>query len=162
MRAEAMMRGALREVKTLPKRMLKIEGRKRFEDMTDIEASYLACLVDGEGTVTVYIKAVGYVCVRIGMTAIGFIRQLCDKWGGGFYIYERKGLKCKPCAHWYISKEDGVYVFLQKIMPYLQVKRPQVELALRMLNMQNEDVTGWRDKWSYMVKEMRKLNKRGR
>lgn len=143
-------------------RMLKIEGRRKFENMTDVEASYLAALVDGEGTITVYVKTVGQVWVRIGMTATEFIRRLCDKWGGGFYNYERKGFKCKRCAHWYISKQDGVYVFLQKIMPYLEVKRPQVELALRMLDMQNEDVTGWRDKWSRMVKEMRKLNKRGR
>jgi len=130
--------------------------------MTDVEASYLAGLFDGEGCVVAFRQRGGFYSpyATIGMTA-GLPHELWMEWGGLFYARSR-GLLHKPCNVWEIRKQGELHVFFQKIKPYLRVKYFQVDLALRMLDILGEKSEGWKEELNRMAEEMHRLNKKGR
>jgi hypothetical protein len=142
------------------RRVLKVEGRRRFEDMTVEDAVYLACLVDCEGCIGIYGRYT-MAQIDIHMTA-GFPRALCEEWGGGIYSEDDKNPRHKIYEHWKIMEQDRVRVFLLKIKPYLRLKRRQADLALRIIDVCSEKGEGWKGERDHIREETHKLNKTGR
>lgn len=121
------------------------------------DAIYLAALVDGEGSIG---ERRGGIRVRIGMTAVELVKDLCEEWGGCIYAKHPKNPRHKPSLDWYIEEKDKVRSFLQKISPYLRLKGPHAALALRMLKI-DKKAKGWKDEWNVLAEELGKLNEKG-
>ena len=98
--------------------------------MKKIDLAYVAGIIDGEGCI--YIehgkKGKGFqLSVSVGSSD----RWLCEflKFSFGGCLYDMKS-KTLPCWKWEIrTKQAGQ--FLGDIFPYLRLKKPQAEIALK-------------------------------
>lgn len=101
---------------------------------------YAAGIFDGEGCIMIQkAKPVAYwLTVRVGTTDLELLTWLKVRWGGSV-SRTRFRLQRKPSAEWQlINKAAGQ--FLRSVLPFLQTKRPQAELALKFLG----DRQDWR------------------
>ena len=102
--------------------------------MKKINLSYFAGIFDGEGSISLSKTNssksntfVLYVCV--GNTNEWIIQQLKFCFGGIVTYQEPKGNK-KPRWMWTLQAQKALG-FLVLIEPYLHIKRPQAEIAIR-------------------------------
>ncbi len=98
-----------------------------FDDVTDIEAAYMAGLLDGEGCI--HFRSTGRtINIRIAMTDRDVLEWCQEKFGGWLLTVKvpegRKPQWCWGCGSIHVA---GV---LTKIIPYLRVKRQQAEAAI--------------------------------
>ncbi|HEX5553446.1 MAG TPA: hypothetical protein VFX43_09380 [Chitinophagaceae bacterium] len=124
-------------------------GTKWSEKMQDNqreELIYLAGLFDGEGTITInsgYSKKyviknrcsdMGYgVLVRIGMNDEKSIRRYHEFFGVGQYFSEKEYKGYRAMHRWQSRKQDQVKKVILKLEPFLKLKKPQAQLALKFL-----------------------------
>ena len=103
--------------------------------MLETELAYVAGIIDGEGSIGIYQqKARGYrskvMRVTVDNTDEWLIRQLLMWFGGHINRRSDHRGNRKDVWQWYVeSKKAGN--FLRLILPYVRMKRPQVELALQ-------------------------------
>ncbi len=98
--------------------------------------AYTAGIVDGEGCITItnvgggaYNKFLG-VAVEVGNTNPWIAQFLKINFGGHSYVKKHKNNPTwKNCHYWKVTSKSAVE-FLKIILPYLQIKRPQAELAI--------------------------------
>lgn len=105
--------------------------------MKKTDLAYIAGIVDGEG----YIRIAKYkeeknksgykYQLRIGVnnTNEWLIHWLYFNFGGSIYLQEHRANNRKPLWFWYLASRKA-QKFIELILPYLQLKRPQAELAL--------------------------------
>jgi hypothetical protein len=104
--------------------------------LNDVEAGYLAGIIDGEGSIT--FRKWGsrlYPSIRITNTSKELITK-CRRLLGFGLVYTRKDKNHpKYKTQYYIEICDGadVYALLHRILPYLTVKRKQALKALRLI-----------------------------
>ena len=103
--------------------------------MSKLTAAYLAGLIDGEGYIGIQkqtrkhnIDGYGYMGVlKICMTDKYLIKWLSDSFGG--YFGERIGKDGRKDSYeWCLRHERNVKPVLDKVFPYLKVKRKQAEV----------------------------------
>ena len=101
--------------------------------------AYVAGIVDGEGTIGLH-KNYEYkgrpfygLRVSVGNTNEWLISFLKMQFGGYVFKETHSNPLHKDCWKWELHAKKS-YVFLKAILPYLQIKRPQAELAIRFQN----------------------------
>jgi hypothetical protein len=99
--------------------------------MNKIQLSYVAGFFDGEGSINILKvirkrqKAPEYtLMVAIGQKDGKTLDWLSDNFGGNVYLVKRDG-----SFYWAISNRKAEKL-LRQLLPYLQYKKPQAELAL--------------------------------
>lgn len=113
-----------------------------MQDNQREEIIYLAGLFDGEGTICIQKDTrprygergwnpVYYVTVRIGMIEEKAIRSYLDFFKLGYVDCEKIYHQFRPMWRWSSRAKDDVKHILEKFLPFLRVKKPQAELALR-------------------------------
>lgn len=111
-----------------------------MNELTETEKAYLAGFFDGEGCINIgkhtptSCKTVShFLQVIIAQTDQEFLSGWCDKTGIG-KVYEHKGIsniaKIKRSWHWRIHGAAAEEL-LTILLPYLDIKREQAEVALR-------------------------------
>ncbi len=109
--------------------------------MKKTDCAYYAGIFDGEGTIGMY--AIGKktlnqrrtYCLRVQVVSTDewIIQSLKFAFGGNIFIEARKNNPRWATAYrWFLQKRRTIG-FLETILPYLRLKRPQAELALKYL-----------------------------
>lgn len=117
-----------------------------MQDNQREELIYLAGLFDGEGTITInsgyskkYVQQnrntdMGYgVLVRIGMNDAKSIKQYHDFFGVGQYFPEKSYKGYRAMHRWQSRNQEQVKGVILKLEPFLRLKKPQAQLALKFL-----------------------------
>ena len=107
-----------------------LRGLSRLMKQTDL--AYTAGIIDGEGCISIYrMKVFSHLALRVSVSSTD--EWLCQflkfSFGGHIYGPRRRGHN-KPCWEWRITSA-GAGEFLRLILPYLRLKRPQAELAIK-------------------------------
>ena len=100
--------------------------------MKKTDLAYVAGIIDGEGCIGIYkTKYRYYLTVAVHMTDEWMVTWLASLFSGSknTYTHYRKRSNCKPEWAWQIQGKRAL-VFLELILPYLKLKRPQAEIAI--------------------------------
>ena len=103
--------------------------------MKDTELSYIAGLVDGEGSISISKPTNSNNSFTLEVTVTNKDKQviswLKESFGGGIRVKYKPEEKFywSDCYGWKISAQKGL-VFLKKILPFLRIKKRQAELAI--------------------------------
>jgi hypothetical protein len=108
--------------------------------MNSVDYSYIAGIMDGEGCIaTSNDTRNGCPTVRIAVSmADSYIPQWLHEKFSGSFIYikrNRKHLNERTQYVWSVSKSIDVINFLEKIIPYLKIKKNRAKLALKLANL---------------------------
>ncbi len=107
--------------------------------MKKTDLAYYAGIFDGEGTIGVYYQArknshlrVTYqLRVQLVSTDEWIIQSLRFAFGGNVIIEPRKeNPKWATAYRWFLTRQQSLN-FINAVIPYLRLKRPQAELALK-------------------------------
>lgn len=117
---------------------------ERMQDNQREEILYLAGLFDGEGTICIQKDSrplskdngrnwnpIYNITFRVGMTDETAIRSFKEFFKVGFIDCEKSYHKFKPMWRYSIRAKDDARVVIKMIEPFLRVKKPQAQLALR-------------------------------
>lgn len=112
----------------------RVQQHSDIRQMAEWEAAYIAGIIDGEGTITLYqVGANGrfqYNCVvSVANTDTRLLDFCLAKTGIGF-VREASGNATRPAHHsaqyiWYVSKRADIIGLLDAIDPYLLGKREE-------------------------------------
>ena len=96
--------------------------------------AYTAGIIDGEGSIGLERcggKKYNRYAIRVivGNTNEWLCQLLAFSFGGSLHLRPSKNPKHQDCWIWSISARQAA-TFLSLVLPYLQIKRPQAELAL--------------------------------
>ena len=127
--------------------------------------AYIAGIIDGEGSITLQpntTKGCYTIRVSVGNTNEWLIQLLKNQFGGNFYPKRSKNKNAKLAWEWAVQSRKA-NEFLRLILPYLQLKHPQAELAL---SYQKRRIKGHRNEQSAILDQADRLlmssyNKRG-
>lgn len=146
-----------------------LERLQKIMGMTELEAAYLAGIIDGDGSLTLSHRrrnaARGWESIElhisISNTNQSLMSHLSQMLGAPFYsAKDRRNRKWKQ--HFVISFSAFVELnaLLTRIIPYLIVKRRQAEIMLELVKrrLSKEPYT---DEDRKLVRELRRLNRRG-
>ncbi len=122
--------------------------------MNKLTAAYIAGFVDGEGCIGVNrVKAKtvksngGYtykVRLRVSNTNKEIIEWLYKSFGGSFYVSRRENnlnKNHKVAYDWAIADQKAK-IFLEKIKPYLKIKKEQAEIAIKVAKLKDRQRSG--------------------
>ena len=90
--------------------------------------AYVAGIIDGEGCIGIHSNTVRVAVKQTNEWLIKFLKMNF----GGHLVYQKHSWgnpRSKPIWSWAVDAKKA-HEFLQLILPYLQIKRPQAELAL--------------------------------
>lgn len=120
--------------------------------MSKLQASYFAGLIDGEGYIGILKIKKGnkkvwrssreyHYCpvLKISMTDRDIITFLYQSFGGNFEIrkaYDTPDRKASESYCWTLKNKSSIE-FLQKVYPYLRVKRKDAEILFKFSNLNN-------------------------
>lgn len=133
-----------------------------------ITAGYCAGIFDGEGSLTIrYSKGHYSIAASVGMVDPRPPYYLHREFGGSLNPIKKHG-KARDISCWTLSGES-VRQFLNAVKPFLIVKRRQVELAERFMEVYYHPKVNRKHRPPEVLrlaaecrKEMMKLNRRGR
>lgn len=100
--------------------------------ITQMEMSYLAGIFDGEGCITINQNQKGYKLECLLVTAGSYIPNLFQFTFGGSLRKRKQNTdkRWHDYYRWQISSRQALS-FLKVITPYLRLKKPQAELAIK-------------------------------
>ena len=105
--------------------------------MKKIDCAYAAGIFDGEGCIHITRNNRGSYALIV---TVGNNNEWLVKWlqfaFGGYIGTHVSTLSRRPCFQWQLSANKAVE-FLQAIMPYLRIKKPQAELAIQFQSKRN-------------------------
>jgi hypothetical protein len=159
-------------------------GKRNEPTVTPTAEDYLyaAGFTDGEGCITVRRSTNRrpewnpsmYASVTISQADPygAMLTWFADRWGGAVRKKPQAGTMARDAWEWCIVGRQA-YVFLAGVRPYLKIKGPQADNALRLKTMRDARPvvsTGWRRPMSPrevalqsdVLAEARRLNLRGR
>lgn len=145
-----------------------------FVAMVDAAAIWLACAVDGEGTITIVKKTskeskLGYrfqAQISMGNTSIAFVNRFLELIDGQATVTVPKGRNKRHKPIFYlVVRSRAMKPLLERILPHLVIKQRQAELVIKYRTML-EDSAIWQNRENHEVfeefyLECRDLNKRG-
>lgn len=114
--------------------------------MSKLTAAYVAGLIDGEGSVEIQKRKRAqcvnnvYFCprIRICMTDKNIIEWLKDSFGG-FISYRKEHDNCRESFSWAMTSVKSVKPFIEKVYPYLKVKKQQALLIKDFIKTYNSN-----------------------
>lgn len=95
----------------------------------EIELSYLAGIVDGEGSIG-FIKEIR-ATISIYNTDENLMKWIVEKVGGVAKPRGKNGRK--PCFHWHLNSARNVYLLCIKLLPFLIIKKEKAEKVITFL-----------------------------
>lgn len=96
--------------------------------------SYLAGLIDGEGTIQINKTKKSFsIRVKIGNTDVRIMHWLIEHFGGVYYTETRSSEKHRVLYQWRIKGSKNTENLLLGLLPYLVIKGEQAKIALRYL-----------------------------
>ncbi len=103
--------------------------------MENTDIAYIAGIVDGEGCIGLNLNKSGTgssyrIKVSVGNTNEWICQWLKLSFGGCVSCSSRIGSNNKPLWQWIVSCNMALN-FLELIYPYLKLKKPQAEIAIR-------------------------------
>lgn len=147
-----------------------------MKKLTDIEKSYLAGVIDGEGTITL-VKA-NHLGMKDGVqlrpsvfitgTNYNFIEYTKNLMGGYLYVGISKEENHRDKVVVKLDKSQEILLFLEQIHKFLFLKRKQAELIIEFININPKFRNGKSEPASYLLRqfeiyeEIRFLNSRGK
>ena len=109
--------------------------------MSDLSLAYLAGVFDGEGCISFSLREQAsakskspnlQTIVAVQMSDCATVSLFHERWPGVFGKVSRKRFPSHWKTQWrWVLMADDIVPFLSEIRPYLRLKRPQAELALR-------------------------------
>lgn len=99
--------------------------------------AYLAGVIDGEGWVGAQLgTSTPQPMIQVDNTYEGLIDYLVAQFGGNKTSYETTQRKANPTwkqpYRWSMTSKDELIPLLQRVLPYLVVKKAQVELLIEL------------------------------
>lgn len=142
--------------------------------MRKLTASYLAGYIDGEGYLGIipnYKKASYTAKLKIASVDKEIIDWLKNSYGGNVWKREFDN-NCKDAYTWTLEGKK-LLPFLEKVKPYLKLKKIQAELLIKKEKLKKYQVNKGarigvvypqeiKDRIDYFYKEIRRLNHRGK
>lgn len=125
------------DVKRLTEEITTLKGQQR--ELIDIHSrkmvlSYAAGFFDGEGCIYIDVKSRNFLLgIELYNTDYHILIKLKSEFGGNIYIGNKDVENRKDSWQWKISNRTTIQTFLEKILPYSSVKRPQILLGLEYL-----------------------------
>lgn len=103
-----------------------------MRDLTALELSYLAGIIDGEGCVTLGKRYNRYTLtvLFVANTDRRLIEWLAGIHGRPSQVKEQKGNR-KPCWRWQMTGRAAEAI-LRQVRPYLKLKGEQADIVLRL------------------------------
>ena len=108
--------------------------------MKKTDLAYFAGILDGEGSITIGVdktisktgktRITYRLRVDVGNTNEWLIQQLKFAFGGCVVLRREQTVKTQTIWAWRVSCLDALR-FLQAIYPYVKIKKPQVDLAIK-------------------------------
>ena len=108
--------------------------------MKKTDLAYFAGILDGEGSIVIHknkpqtqrgsINPTYVIEVNLTNTNEWIVRQFHFSFGGNVYLNKRKTDKTQNIWVWQISANKAL-PFLKTLLPYLKLKRGQVEIAIK-------------------------------
>lgn len=147
-----------------------VERLKRIREMTELEAAYLAGIIDGEGKLTLVHRRRneerGWENIEphlsISNTDPNLMQYLSQLLGVPFHAArEKRNRKWKQSLIISISAFAELEALLSRIISYLIVKRRRAEIMLALVRRRLARMP-YTDEDRQMVREFRQLNRRGR
>lgn len=105
----------------------------------DTDKAYIAGLIDGESTITIGRRRHGkkskspwyyQPIISMGNTNRAIVDFIAERYSGWVMARKPSNEKYKEWYQWFIRR-DSMIGFLQDILPYLRLKRPQAEIVLQ-------------------------------
>ena len=137
---------------------------KPAKKLSDIDAAYLAGIVDGEGCITASLNR-GYINGRLEIGSVNreFLQSLVDRVGTGtFCAAGRRSKNAKILYRWHIQL-GAMPSLLPQLLPYLKLKKAQAEMMLALVRYSScPSVVNLTDSFQIeTLNNFRRLNQRG-
>lgn len=145
---------------------------------TELDAAYMAGIIDGEGSMGVYYgvdnhndnrKGKRYYQKHLAITNTDkrLIEYLSSVWGGSFRGYPNHGFRNSYIYHISWSSEADLLHILEATLPYLVLKRQHAELMIQWIKSRQSREShkaGYTDEEIKIAQQMSNLpgNKKGR
>ncbi|MCC6049680.1 MAG: hypothetical protein LM580_03180 [Thermofilum sp.] len=135
-------------------------GRNGIESFDREFIIWLAGFFDGEGTLCIMFYSKNHpksVRLQIGQTGERgklVCEEIARKLGGTVTEYQPRNPRWKKVYVWTVKERDRVIEIAEMLLPYLKVKRAEVEEKLKILKEWNENGRKW---WSEREIELLKL-----
>lgn len=145
----------------------KFAGRYRHgasaKALTEIDAAYMAGLVDGEGSIMVLNhRGVAHIRIAVANTYLPVLDWIVEVAAVGFVAMKKMvNPKHKPGGQWWCSAEAAESV-IKQIRPYLKIKPAQADLALETQErLRNPSLKADRSWQTDYIERSKTLNRRG-
>lgn len=130
--------------------------------MSPTEASYLAGLIDGEGSVVMYKKKSCSMRLSVANTYEPVMKWMMSVVGIGAIIQQKIRKENKVCYLWQLNSV-GVSAVLKQVLPYLIIKNQQARIVIAAQESLNDPMKKADQEWQInAVAQLKELNKRGR
>ena len=142
--------------------------------LTDVQAAWLACAIDGEGTIGIWRQRRSkndprwryYAAVSISNTNFDFIKHASNLVDGAVHVHNSERVKKEGHRVCYVLRvrSRAIPQVLEQILPHLIVKRKQAEVALSFCRAQQSapiHTPSDSEIYEHFHLEMKALNKRG-
>lgn len=143
---------------------LKARGTILCRTLSEYECGRIAAFIDGEGYISASRRFNGsQITVGIGNTNKILTDYLLETLGCGYTFTSNSSPKWKMKYEFSIRRSNDVLYLLYQIQDHLLLKKLQAVWAIELLRIRKENygrpIT---DKETYIIKNIRGLNKRGR
>lgn len=144
-----------------PKRHLE-RGHNIIDSMSELDLSWLAGFIDGEGTIGLYRHPDGFVAsVVISNTNLPVLLHVFRLTGcGGIYKKPTRKSGHVQGYHFRVNERTAVDALVRRLLPHLRIKKSQAELMIQVLE---ADKAGsmTKDTLERFLDKFGKLNGRG-
>jgi len=149
---------------------INLERLEKIKGMTDLEAAYLAGIIDGEGTLILAHRRRNELRgwesiephISISNTDVGLMKYLSQLLGIPFYaIKEKRSRRWKQSFAISISAFAEIEALLSRVLPFLIIKRRRAEIMLQLVRRRLSRLP-YTDDDRKLLKEFRRINRRGR
>lgn len=131
--------------------------------------AYLAGLIDGEGTITIYKhrqhqRPTFQFRPRIVVTntSMPLMQSLIRDYGGSIILNYRREGKNKPCFLWRVFSQADIERVITGVRPYLIIKAAHADLMMRFIDLRKSvGRAAYGKVEEFCYQEIRRLNKRG-
>jgi hypothetical protein len=135
--------------------------------LSETDYAYLAGLIDGEGTISIYLNSRGYYITQVSITQVNepLIRWLQEMFGGNVHnVKNNNPAKHQERWKWQITS-TLMREHLPRALPYLRLKKRHAEIAIQFLSgrcrggnpITDPDLPTQEE----LCEEIRELNRRG-
>lgn len=113
--------------------MTQIDKKEEIRVFTEVEAAWLACAIDGEGSFGLYDygKEGRRVLIQVGNTSEAFVNEFKRIIGCGSSVLRTERMSghlgTKPMYHFTLKGSARCYWVLKQVIPYLIIKKEKAE-----------------------------------